>query len=191
MILFYFAILASWAIFLTVWGTTFTRVQPHAKVAYDPDNYVGISITGVLLVLLYFRGHIFGSSAHYYAFVKAHQLLPVFGTLLCVLGIAFALWARIQSTRTRENQFPFNPAAYMSYPAYVGIFVAMVGSAIIGGIPWLLIALANTTYLMYRIGYAEGIVPSNPLEMIEWAPITRRAKTLIPSRLSRLMRLPL
>ncbi|HVY72855.1 MAG TPA: hypothetical protein VG984_02310 [Candidatus Paceibacterota bacterium] len=185
MIIFYFAILASWALFLTVWGVTYSQIQPHAKIAYDPENYVGIFITGILAVLLFFRGSIFGSSAHYYAFVKTHQIFPVFGLLLCVLGITFALWARIQSTRTLENQFPFSPAAYMSYPSYVGIFVAMVGSAIIGGMPWLLIALANTIYLMYRIGYAEGRLSSNLIE--EWVIIKGHVKSLVPARLSRLI----
>lgn len=159
MVTLYFIILASWILFLIVLAFTAPAIYKTSERIKDPRN-MGYIISAVLVVLLYFRGSIFGSSAKYLVFVNGHIAVALFGTALVLAGVALAVWARwhhkkmavqgVDATVIRSG-----PYAYVRFPMYAGVLVAMAGSAIVGGLPWLLIAAAVATYIVWRTRLEE------------------------------------
>jgi protein-S-isoprenylcysteine O-methyltransferase Ste14 len=161
MVPFYFTILSSWVLFITTLAATAGAIGQRAPRVYD-KRFMGVKITALLIVLLYFRGNIFGSSARYYTFVHNHLLVAALGTGLCVLGVALAIWARLRFTADLKNTKDFafvlsGPYKYVRYPVYSGVLIAMAGSALVGAIPWILIFAATASYIVYRTALEERV----------------------------------
>lgn len=159
MVTLYFLILASWVLFLTVLAFTAPAIYKTTDRIKDP-RHMGYRISAVLIVLLYFRGEIFGSSATYISFINDHIAVALFGTALVVAGVALAVWARWHHTMVvQKGEDPIlvrsGPYAYVRFPMYAGVLVAMTGSAIVGGLPWFLIATAVAVYIVWRTRLEE------------------------------------
>ena len=47
------------------------------------------------------------------------------------------------------------PYAYVRHPIYLGILLAMLGSALVGGQGWLILSIASAAYFLYSANAEE------------------------------------
>lgn len=80
------------------------------------------------------------------------------GAALCVLGLAFAVWARIylgrnwgmpMSLREGHALVTSGPYAYVRHPIYTGILLAMIGSMLAVARAWVWALLLFFVYFLY------------------------------------------
>ena len=113
--------------------------------------------------------------------------LEVVGALLCVCGVAFAIWARVHigrnwgmpmSLRQGHELVTTGPYAYVRHPIYSGILLTMLGTALAVGAGWLLGLLLFGAYFLWSARAEER-------DMAERFPATypayrQRTRRLIP-----------
>jgi len=109
------------------------------------------------------------------------------GVGLCLAGFGFAFWARLHigrnwgmpmSMRQGHELVTSGPYAYVRHPIYSGIMLAMVGSALSIGLPWLLLF---ALYFIYFIGSARTEEEMMLAQFPDTYPAyRRRTKMLIP-----------
>jgi protein-S-isoprenylcysteine O-methyltransferase Ste14 len=92
------------------------------------------------------------------AYQAHHALLAVIGIILVILGIALAVWARIElgrnwgtpmSQREDPELVTGGPYAYVRHPIYSGVILGMIGSAIGHSIAWTLPLVLFGAYFIY------------------------------------------
>jgi protein-S-isoprenylcysteine O-methyltransferase Ste14 len=92
------------------------------------------------------------------AYQASHAPMAAIGIVLVALGLAFAVWARIQlgrnwgtpmSQREDPELITGGPYAYVRHPIYSGIILAMVGSMIGHSIAWALPLVLFGAYFIY------------------------------------------
>ena len=144
-------ILASaWAAFLVTWFGAAWRKKRTVRRSMVP----GLAGFVVVVVLL-------------------HYLLPrlpegpvapspslargVVGGIFCVIGIAYAIWARLSlgsnwglpmSQKEHPELVTAGPYARVRHPIYTGVMLALLGSAVVTGIGALVVALAFVAYFL-------------------------------------------
>jgi protein-S-isoprenylcysteine O-methyltransferase Ste14 len=86
------------------------------------------------------------------------------GLMLCVMGFAFAVWARVHlgsnwgmpmSLREGHELVTTGPYVYARHPIYGGILLAMIGSAIAAGPQWVFISLLFGAYFIHSARMEE------------------------------------
>jgi len=104
-----------------------------------------------------------------------------------VLGLAFAVWARVHLGRNwgmpmslqEGHEFvSTGPYAYVRHPIYAGLLFAMLGSALRGGVAWVVLFLVCGGYFTYSAKMEER-------DMLRQFPnrypnYLKRTKMLIP-----------
>ena len=90
--------------------------------------------------------------------------LGVVGVALCVIGIAFAIWARTHigrnwgmpgSVKADAELVTTGPYALVRHPIYTGVLLAMLGSALAQGNPWTILLAAFSAYFLYNARVEE------------------------------------
>jgi protein-S-isoprenylcysteine O-methyltransferase Ste14 len=115
------------------------------------------------------------------------SIVAASGVALCVAGIAFAIWARRHlgtnwgmpmSVKEHPELVTSGPYAVVRHPIYTGVLIAMLGSALVGGLPWLVLLLLSVGYFSYAARTEErrflNEFPS------EYPAYRARTKMLIP-----------
>jgi protein-S-isoprenylcysteine O-methyltransferase Ste14 len=138
---------------------------------------LALRIPGVRLALQDARAHAAGSS----------PLMGLGGVVLCALGIAFAIFARVHLGRNwgmpmtlKENPelVTSGPYAYVRHPIYTGILIAALGSAI-GTSPFWLIPLALLGfYFVYSARREEKLMMEQFPK--QYPQYMSRTKMLVP-----------
>jgi protein-S-isoprenylcysteine O-methyltransferase Ste14 len=109
----------------------------------------GLTALAVVLLLRFFHGG---------ALAVHSPVLGVIGALICVLGIAVAVWARVDLGRnwgmpmTQKSEpelVTSGPYRLVRHPIYSGLLVAVVGTALVTNLLGLLIAALLTAYFYY------------------------------------------
>lgn len=126
-------------------------------------NAIGFRVPFAILVLLVVRlqrsAHLFTSAG-----LASGPLAGAVEVAAIVLGLGFAVWARVHLGRNwgmpmsfrKEHEFvATGPYAFVRHPIYTGILFAMLGSALRGGVAWLVLFLAFGGYLVYSAGMEE------------------------------------
>lgn len=154
------AIVACWAVFLAVW--TITSLQAKASVRRGLNSAGVLWRIFVLLVAVGLsqgvaRGWIPRPTPFPYA-------LQVIGVALAVLGIGFAIWARMtlgrnwgmpMTLREKPDLVTGGPYAVVRHPIYTGIIFAMLGTGLTVGAWWLLVLLIAFGYFLISAGQEE------------------------------------
>lgn len=109
------------------------------------------------------------------------------GVVICVGGIAFAIWARIHlgtnwgmpmSQKEKPELVTTGPYRLVRHPIYTGFCIAMLGSAITGGLPWFIWFIFFSASFIYSAKKEERIMQSQfPNEYIEYM---KHTKMIIP-----------
>ena len=107
--------------------------------------------------------------------------------LLCALGLALAVWARIylgrnwgspMSMREGHELVTSGPYRYIRHPIYTGILLAMLASAGVTGPVWLAAFIFFTGLFIFSAKTEERLMTVQfPAEYSEYK---KRSKTLIP-----------
>jgi protein-S-isoprenylcysteine O-methyltransferase Ste14 len=81
----------------------------------------------------------------------------VLGCILCVIGVAYAIWARLalgsnwglpMSQKEHPELVTAGPYARVRHPIYTGIMLALLGTAVVTGTGALVVALAFVAYFL-------------------------------------------
>jgi len=155
-----------WALFWVYWFVSAFGAK-RSKVAWGSELRIRIVIVVCAVVLLrlgVFRG----------GELTTDPLRAACGMLLFVLGLGFAIWARVHIGRnwggpmTRKDNPELvtgGPYRLVRHPIYGGILVALVGTAIALNWAWLIVVALAGTYFVYSATveerYLSGVLPDS------------------------------
>ena len=120
-------------------------------------------------------------------FLSSHSAIQLVGAVLCVVGVALAVWARailgtnwsgrpaIKEDHELVTSGPYN---LIRHPIYSGMLLAMLGTSLVVGIPGLLVFIPFAIIAAYRIGIEERLLTQ--IFADEYQHYRERTKTLIP-----------
>jgi protein-S-isoprenylcysteine O-methyltransferase Ste14 len=199
MITYQSVILVSWATFILVWILFAFRVKRDIRgggMASVWYRYFLLRLAAAALVV-FVAVRIATGTAHYTkanvalfdngAFFTPSLLLGWIAATFVVLGVLFAIWARIHlgtnwspAPAIKENHelVTSGPYRFVRHPIYTGILLAALGAALTGAVFGIAILLIASVMFLLRIKKEERI-------MLELFPDTypayqSRTKKLIP-----------
>ena len=175
-----------WIVFGAVWLALFTRVKRDINRPGSLWAAAGIRLVSVLAFILLIR---LPPTRHLIQrwFSMADPAVRVVGDVLCVLGVAFSIWARANlgsnwsnQPATKEGHELMTSGAYrlVRHPIYSGMLIAALGTSLVIGIPGLLILLGFVAMVISRIGVEERLM----LQLFgdRYLQYKKRTKMLIP-----------
>jgi protein-S-isoprenylcysteine O-methyltransferase Ste14 len=109
------------------------------------------------------------------------------GVILCAAGMAFLVWARQNlggnwsqtvSIKKGHELVTSGPYRYVRHPMYTGGFIACIGSAIVGGGPWIILLVILGPIFLWRVGAEDRLMAQQFPN--EYPQYKKRTKALIP-----------
>lgn len=179
---------ALWLIFIAVWVVGAFSAKKSAGGAGSWWREAGFRFVIIALVLMIFRIPIVRQGLHDRVHLRVDDpRLVLTGLIVCALGIALAIWARVylgsnwglpMSRKAEPELVTTGPYAYVRHPMYTGLLLALLGSGLAETTIWLIPVLVGGTYFIYSALTEERI-------MAEMFPDTypayrRHTKMLIP-----------
>jgi len=193
---FYTVILSSWAVFLLVWGVAAFSVKRDVRgrgfasvwsSAWPIRFLIGLFlIAAALRTGAGARGRPGFFAGRATLFVPA-AALGWTAAAIVVIGIAFAIWARVTlgrnwsprpSMKEHHELVTNGPYAYVRHPIYTGMLVAAFGSALTGSAFAIGVFLLASVLFLSRIPREEKIMLD--LFPSAYPPYQTRTKRLIP-----------
>jgi len=139
-----------WAVFWIYW----LAVSVGVKAGRTPwTRFAGFRVAIVLVVLLLLRLGVFRGRAD-----TQNPWLQVIGLVIFLLGLALAVWARVDLGRNwgmpmTEKADPelvtTGPYRTVRHPIYSGIILAMIGTTIAVSLYWLIAVVLLGGYFVY------------------------------------------
>jgi protein-S-isoprenylcysteine O-methyltransferase Ste14 len=183
----YYIIGICWTIFIVVW---IVSAMGSKRTVRNASWWKGALVrVGIFIVVVWLINDS-GSSSGFFARSAESFSNPVLnwiGVILCIIGIAFALWARAYLGRNwgmpmsiKENRelVTAGPYRFVRHPIYTGMIVAILGSALVGGLPWLVFFVAYMIYFLYSATREEKMLAE---EFPDTYPAyKKRTKMVIP-----------
>ena len=155
-------ITALWLCFIVYWIVSARGVK--RSVGHEDRRSGGI----VRIIAL---GAVFAIAGNRWFMLPAVQLsataarwLHVAGVVLCALGIGVAIWARSQlgrnwgiptSVKEDPELITSGPYRLVRHPIYAGVLLAMIGSALVVGRPWVVLLGVFVVYFVYTARLEE------------------------------------
>ena len=182
-------IIGLWALFWVVWLVSAFGVKRDIK--SSRPVWVGLMARIVVLTAaVYLIETRFNNRA--WTFARQHWGTPdspiaFVGAAVCALGIGFAFWARFHlgrnwspapAIKVEHELVTSGPYRFVRHPIYTGILVALVGSALAGGVHWLVPLLVCIVVFVARVKNEEGIMLK--LFPNQYPDYRKRTKALIP-----------
>lgn len=150
----------------------------------------GFRIGLLILVILLFRSQLSAPLTGFFARYSTFAFGPngqLVGVILCGLGIAFAIWARIHigrnwgmpmTLRKGQELVTSGPYEFVRHPIYTGILLALFGSALVYGLYWfILLALFDAYFIFSAKKEEKDMLKRFPKE---YPGYMKRSKMLIP-----------
>jgi protein-S-isoprenylcysteine O-methyltransferase Ste14 len=109
------------------------------------------------------------------------------GVVVCALGLGVAVWARaclgrnwgLPMTRTEgQTLVTAGPYARVRHPIYAGLLLAWLGTALAGGLVWLVPFVLDGAYFVYSARVEERHMAQQFPQL--YSQYRRRTKMLIP-----------
>jgi len=153
-------IIACWIVFIVYWAISAAAARKTVGGVWR-GMVIRVVIAVAAVVILRSQGG--GALRASPTAAAANSTGAVIGVAVCVIGLAFAIWARVHLGRNwgmpravKENPelVTSGPYAYVRHPIYTGMLFAMVGSAMVFGWSWLLLAVVSGAYFVYS-AFAE------------------------------------
>jgi protein-S-isoprenylcysteine O-methyltransferase Ste14 len=124
-------------------------------------------------------------------FTETHSplsgIIQLFGVIIAVLGVSLAIWARRHlgtnwgmpmSLKVNPELVTSGPYSYIRNPIYTGVLMALLGSAFVEGVFWLIPFVCAAMYFVYSSKVEEKIMLKEfPTQYPEYK---KRTKMLIP-----------
>jgi protein-S-isoprenylcysteine O-methyltransferase Ste14 len=184
-----------WLILWFYWLISAFRAKKSVRIGFWWLRAFGIRLLILVIVILaIYSGHggVFGHLLSGFldqsaAVTSAGVLLSAVGVILCALGIAFAIWARVylgrnwgmpMTLREKPELVTSGPYQFVRHPIYSGFFFAMFGTALADGAIWLLILILFGIYLIYSAKTEEKMMLKEFPD--QYPAYMKRTKILIP-----------
>ncbi len=179
------AIGAMWLAFILFWAVEATRAKRRARGSVLPNLIRILALFAIVLSLrISFGAHLLRQSA---GPLVSNPVAAIAGAVLCALGIGIAVWARIylgrnwgmpMSLREGHELVTNGPYAYVRHPIYSGIFLALIGTAVVEDRLWIVFLAVFFAYFIY----AAKVEEKTMLEQFpnEYPAYARRTKMLVP-----------
>ena len=184
MTIFTLFILFFWFIFLVYWFVSSFGVKKN-RGGYVRSLMIRVLILGTVLFLS--RSQLFDQIQANNHVVFTDPVWKISGVALCGLGIAFAMWARRNlgknwgmpmSVKENPDLITSGPYRYVRHPIYTGVLCAMAGSAIVGGMVWLVPLVIFCGYFLYSATKEEKLMHQQFPK--EYAKYRNHSKMLLP-----------
>ena len=155
-------ILALWIVFWFYWLISALAAKRNIRRApVGPRIFI---ILAVILLLQFPQARAFFFANRNF---MLNPWIAGLGALLCVAGIALAVWARLylgknwgmpMSLKENPELVTTGPYRFVRHPIYSGILLAMLGSALASGLLWLLVFILFGSYFVYAAHTEEQIM---------------------------------
>jgi protein-S-isoprenylcysteine O-methyltransferase Ste14 len=178
---------ACWLVLVVFW--TVTAIGAKQNIG-RPQLRKGIAVRLAIIVLIVLafrlpplRQLLLNVQRH----IAGNAIAGVLGVVLCALGIAFAIWARVHlgknwgmpmSQKANAELVMTGPYARVRHPIYSGILLAMLGSTIGASVFWLLPLLLFASYFVYSARREEELMVS--LFPEDYGAYMKRSNMLLP-----------
>ena len=152
----------AWGIMMIVWLVSAFSAKRTIK--SGGSWWLYRIFAGVIVVLIL---RLTGLKSSIFLYYIPNMSLRIIGTVLVVLGIVLAVWARFYlgrnwgmplSEKEGAELVTSGPYAYIRNPIYAGVFLALLGSVLVFGALWLLILVLYGAYFMYSVFGEEKIM---------------------------------
>lgn len=178
-------IAAMWVAFVAFWVFEATKAKRPARGPALP-NLVRIL---VLVAVAFSLRSSFGTHLlrHAGGPLVTSPVAAVAGALVCAVGIGIAIWARVylgrnwgmpMSLREGHELVTSGPYAYVRHPIYSGIFVALIGTAVVEARWWIAFLALFFIYFLYAATVEERTMREQFPN--EYPAYVKRTKMLVP-----------
>ena len=170
-----------WLVFFVVWLAAAIGVKRN--IARRPW-WVGVPVRLTFLVIaIFFLSRWVRGGLPF----RPQALQAPLGTILCAVGISYAIWARVvigrnwgmpMTLKAGHELVTTGPYAQVRHPIYAGTLLAMIGSVLVLSPWWLLILVVNGAQFVYAARKEEKLMLRTFPD--EYAAYMRRTWMLIP-----------
>ena len=185
MTIYTWVIVACWAAFVIYWIISGAGAKKTVRTGAF-RGWLAIRVVFIIVVIVALKNQSSRDWVNYEAAATTPALAPL-GALIAILGISLAVWARRylgrnwgmpQSVKENPELVTTGPYAYIRHPIYSGVLLAMIGTALVTSMLWLVIFVVAGGYFIYSAYQEEKL-------MLKTFPDTypaykARTKMLIP-----------
>ena len=177
-------VLASWLVLLFYWIVAAMRAKKNVR--GTGRRWLGSRLLIAVIVFLLIRAEFLNMYTNYYAPDGMVHVIKMFGVVLCIVGVAFAIWARVylgtnwgmsRSVKKDPELVTKGPYEYVRHPIYSGILLAALGSSFVD-IGWMLVFLVYGAYFFYSARKEEELMQQQFPS--EYKTYKKHTKMLIP-----------
>jgi protein-S-isoprenylcysteine O-methyltransferase Ste14 len=160
---------ASWLAFIVFWVVSSLGVKKDATRSSPAWLSVGVRLAIAAAVFLLLRVRPVRRLVHadFHTFHVTQPAIMAAGAVLCVVGVALAIWARTilgrnwsgrPATKVGHELVTAGPYRVVRHPIYSGMLTAMLGTFLVAGAPGLLVFIAFSAVVAYRIRVEERLM---------------------------------
>jgi len=175
----------SWLCFIGYWLYASRNAKRTVGRATSGRGVAMRVLVSVAVALLAASGTINGAGPH--TPQSLDEAMGAVGALLCVSGVAIAIWARAHlgrnwgmpgSIKDDPELITSGPYRVVRHPIYAGVVLAMAGTALVHGMAWWLLALAFAAYFLSSASAEEREMARQFPD--EYPEYRKHTKKLIP-----------
>lgn len=154
--IYHWVVALSWLAFMVVWF--FSSFKTKKSVAGSYARSFGWRLSLLVVVIVLASSGVFRSVDWTWLTTVPGQPCGAIGAALTVLGVAFAIWARVylgsnwgmpMTLRERPELVTSGPYKYVRHPIYTGMLLALIGSVLVSGLAWVIVLVIVGGYFLY------------------------------------------
>lgn len=173
----------AWILFMVVWLVSALSAKRN-RVGTNKALLLYRVFAGIVIVVIL---EYLGVRKSFFLDYIHNPSVRIIGAVLVFLGIALAFWARYHlgrnwgmplSEKEGAQLVTTGPYAYIRNPIYAAVLLALIGSALVFGMLWLLVIVLYGGYFIYSVFGEEKIMAR--LFPDQYPAYKARTKRLIP-----------
>lgn len=155
-----------WAAFILVWLVTAQSAKMSERGKGMGQWVVSRLLLAIVLVAVFHTELIGWASAAPWR-ISGSPIVSSLGVALAGAGVAFAIWARLHlganwgmpmTVRENPELVTSGPYAYVRHPIYTGVLLGILGTALVSGLPWLIVFAVACIYFVYAARQEEKVM---------------------------------
>ncbi len=176
---------AAWIAFIGYWIAS--AISAKRSVKKRSWSNFAVRAFFIIVVIVILESKAFSHFDAKYSTTTQDPIVGSIGVLLCAVGVAFAIWARIHIGRNWGMPMAVQqgaelattgPYAYVRNPIYSGAMIAFIGTALVIGLWWLIPSALMSVYFIYSAKQEERLMMQQfPNRYPEYK---KRTKMIIP-----------